>query len=897
MNENRSPIPSRLYNAAKGGHVAGTADIIDDDKGKTQDVINKETDSALENRYTKEETYSKTELNNLITTPSQEYVTVVATDETTDVTDILPATGAADTIYRVGSWDGSQYDASVYSEYSWNGSGYQFLSKKQYGVDDKPTAGSDNLVKSGGVFEKELISLFTNENITSDHIKDTLCGNISIGNFTIYKDITGQTLLASKTYYIYVYLSDYDIQRAVLSIRNGDTIYYYNEIISSGNNAFKIQGKNIVICEFTPSADISNYRIQLQKNSESIVFCAVTIYDKKEILDATEKDLGNIAESINNFAIGLKWLNGYTDGGNNIIYNAEFLTAYFNQYGTYKIQYNDDKYQLYCRKGNGAFNEVSNNEDITFTEGVIASISVTDRNTSQIPLVEDLDLTISKLNLNKNEINISLENGVFDGGGGDVASSDCIRTQKIDCSEVSTIIVICPETMDILGNFETSYQQRINFKYFINAGVSISNPTGFVRFLFRRRNGSALQMSNLTEEERNGIRVFTIKGKNDVKLAAYNSSSAAKAKADIICTDANAQFILNACISCIGNIHIKLAGGTYNLYKLFYDNFGNACTLKTQDCFYNITNEIKLSYPFNSPWMGKDNAVIEMTQECFALCDSTTKTSMLLVPCRSSDGVSIYPLSRTYIYLEGLYILGYDYTKPIIMLDLAFSQATGIQYTNIRCDKYELDNGASEVHSFRVTPHIGCIGCRVGFGSNDGIKNNVKSVIVWYVGKGISCSGEHYVFEDVLTHHCYIGWAFGDYHTTGHFEHPNVMIGCSIEGCYRLMYLTKGGITTEGEFTPDSNNNLIASTLVCIGLSTEEVWRIPTEEEIEGQPVTARTLPILEVLKGAYRGRIELDYLGSNIFENGSGRAFTWRQYKYGQTVIGHGNTIDETYG
>lgn len=130
MSENRSPIPSRLYNAAKGGHVAGTADIIDDDKGKTQDVINQETDNALENRYTKEETYSKTELNNLITTPEQEYVSVVATDQTTAATDVLPVTGAADTTYRVGNWDGTQYNDSVFSEYAWNGSAYVKLSTK-----------------------------------------------------------------------------------------------------------------------------------------------------------------------------------------------------------------------------------------------------------------------------------------------------------------------------------------------------------------------------------------------------------------------------------------------------------------------------------------------------------------------------------------------------------------------------------------------------------------------------------------------------------------------------------------------------------------------------------------------------------------------------------------------
>lgn len=245
MSEHMMPIPSRIYNAAVGGHICGTEDIIDDDKNKTQKQINSEVEESLgtggsvdsriasavatetlraqtaeADRYTKSETYTKEEVHNLITTPGQEYVTVTATDQTTAVTDVLPATGAADTTYRVGNWDGTQYNDSVFSEYAWNGSAYIKLSTKsqvgevydisvnhadtkyadlaaalgtnganipqslrkggmsvkfvlssdnkyvQYrlmadgwsttesdwqGVDEEPTAGSENLVKSGGV--------------------------------------------------------------------------------------------------------------------------------------------------------------------------------------------------------------------------------------------------------------------------------------------------------------------------------------------------------------------------------------------------------------------------------------------------------------------------------------------------------------------------------------------------------------------------------------------------------------------------------------------------------------------------------------------------------------------------------------------------------------------------
>ena len=89
-------------------------------------------EGELEDTYRKNETYSKTELDNLITTPNVLYVTVIATNGTTDVTTLLPATGAADTVYRVGNWDGTQYDTTMYALYAWNGSAYVCLSVRSF---------------------------------------------------------------------------------------------------------------------------------------------------------------------------------------------------------------------------------------------------------------------------------------------------------------------------------------------------------------------------------------------------------------------------------------------------------------------------------------------------------------------------------------------------------------------------------------------------------------------------------------------------------------------------------------------------------------------------------------------------------------------------------------------
>ena len=66
MTEITVPIPARIKNKATNGHVAGTEDIYDDAKGKTQKEINEDLENAIGSCYTKEETYSKEEIDALI---------------------------------------------------------------------------------------------------------------------------------------------------------------------------------------------------------------------------------------------------------------------------------------------------------------------------------------------------------------------------------------------------------------------------------------------------------------------------------------------------------------------------------------------------------------------------------------------------------------------------------------------------------------------------------------------------------------------------------------------------------------------------------------------------------------------------------------------------------------
>lgn len=749
---------------------------------------------------------------------------------------------------------------------------------------DVTVPNTEFLLKEDTLF-KEIVKNDIRTNIIYNNDISILKGNLG------YKII--KNLKSSTRYYFYVGGNKEcaELSNLAINLKNSnDTTILNRKVIYYQQNYF-LMGNTVFYEFFVDIVEDDDYTLTISKDGNAITLNVIIAENIPLPHYITDKIYSHLQNTTGDYSFGLRWYNASTNGANQLVPSEGRITSYFQDKGTFRIEYDDSNYQLYCRKDSGSSDEVSNGSIITFSAENIVSFSIKNKNTTQRPIIEDVKLIITKINVNKNEVSLQLENGSFDGSGSDRENATRIRSQKIYCDGKSLVIAICPDSMSIQCNLETDNITRRNLGYYINAGVSISYPIGFVRFSFARNDGSILNIDNLTEAERSGIHVYAIEGQTDgkISLAAYNSPDYIKNKADFVCTDANAQYILNACLSCIGSLNIMLYRGSYNLYKLFSDRFGRKCALKTQDALFGVIGKIKLE--------GESNRVsnIFMTEDCFNLYDSNIKGSLISVPCRNEDGVSTYPLSDTYITIKDIDIKCYDYTKPIVGLDVVFSQETKITDVNYRADGYNSRGGLS---AFRTKPHVGCIGIRVGYGSNNGVCNFVKHCRSFYCYKGISCAGEHYVFEDVLTHHCYIGWAFGDYHTTGHFEHPNVMIGCSIEGCYRLMYLTKGGITTEGEFTPnyDGKVNLVYSTLVCIGLSTEEAWELPLDERVEGQPTTRLTLPILEVLKGAYRGRIELD-TATSVFENGSGRAFTWRKYSRGQTILGHGNTVDETYG
>ena len=299
MSEHREPIPSMIYNAAVGGHVTNSQQIIDENENKEQSQINAEVKKSLgtggsvderiaeegSKHYLKEETYNKSELNNMITTPNQEYMSFTATAETTAVTDILPDTGSADTTYRIGNWDGTQYNDSVFSEYAWNGSAYIKLStKSQVGEIYDISANHANTkyanlaaalgtngenipqsLRKGGISIK-FIQSSNNKYVQYRLMTDSF--NTTIYNWQGVEDVptNGSYNIVSSTG---IALS---IETAKAGIASNISPYYYN---SSSDNYILSDSEKIYIKNNLRAALKDNIVYRVNENWDNIVFLGI----------------------------------------------------------------------------------------------------------------------------------------------------------------------------------------------------------------------------------------------------------------------------------------------------------------------------------------------------------------------------------------------------------------------------------------------------------------------------------------------------------------------------------------------------------------------------------------------------------------------------------------------
>ena len=158
MEEHKINIPARLKNVSVGGHVAGVEDIIDDEQNKTQKQINKDVKDKLntiDGDVLVEKERAEAAESNLSSRLSD-----------VEARDALNIDGEGRT-FATGD-DFNNPDSIKRAKVATVGSIID-------STDDEPTAGSDNLVKSGAIYDVTLGALIRN-----DEMDEVLGGDVAV---------------------------------------------------------------------------------------------------------------------------------------------------------------------------------------------------------------------------------------------------------------------------------------------------------------------------------------------------------------------------------------------------------------------------------------------------------------------------------------------------------------------------------------------------------------------------------------------------------------------------------------------------------------------------------------------------------------------------------------------
>lgn len=461
----------------------------------------------------------------------------------------------------------------------------------------------------------------------------------------------------------------------------------------------------------------------------------------------------------------------------------------------------------------------------------------------------------------------TLTNATLDGDTIDVVDSNIGVSTPI-YKEKALYVVSFPSNIKAMYNIreKKSVENRVTIE--TSSPFLVKNDSEF-RVTFFRADGKPLTKASPWFDTI--INIYKVPTAESYDITIAQKDTQYENTASIVVDDSNATHILAALFGSYHSIKALVYPGNYNLNNLYA--ITDKCHAVLPFCNYNINSG------------SKERRLISI-HGMYAGCPQTENSVNFVVSSSLhskflDSGVNNFLIGGNYDYgavisrlstsvdFKNINIIGYGYDKPVTYVDTSRCLSTQIENVNVRSWAEHL----TDYVAFDNTPNTECCGIRVGRGSNYGIGNYVKHLNVWYCGKGIACNGEHFIFEDVKTHHDYIGFYFGDKPTVGKLEHTNTMIGCSIEGCYRLMVLSKNGVITEQDFVIDDTNNMLRSTLDVFSLSTEKSWIVPTNEDNGGTKQT--TLPILEIVKGAYRGRMELENY-KTPFEKGSGANFLW---------------------
>lgn len=357
-------------------------------------------------------------------------------------------------------------------------------------------------------------------------------------------------------------------------------------------------------------------------------------------------------------------------------------------------------------------------------------------------------------------------------------------------------------------------------------------------------------------------------GVYDFVVAASNSSDKDKALADIVCDGTNDEVeiecAVNCNVTCSHNARVLLLPGDYNIdsFKAVRDGVtagvGNCAVTMYRSVLGGREYSVKIEGRYKEYKYIFSSTRLLVSEACYnGLTDGVEYSIIGALRVGATNLGQMYNMFN--LDVQNLFISTFGREKAIVAVDGIGT--TQFSAENVHVTRYETTGWDFSIYFDTDPPATGLIGIRAGCGSNRGVGNYIKGCRIIGMYEGIALVGEHFIVQDCNVHHCWYGFSIGNYNVRTNLEHPNIFIGFSIEGCRYLGLLNRYGATEESEASYPTQ------TLIYIGGSTETNVRF-------SDGTSTVTGPIKEIVKGAYTGRVETDFVLANpIFAaDGSGK-------------------------
>ena len=267
------------------------------------------------------------------------------------------------------------------------------------------------------------------------------------------------------------------------------------------------------------------------------------------------------------------------------------------------------------------------------------------------------------------------------------------------------------------------------------------------------------------------------KSGHDVYVAAADSYSADKERADLVCTGKNDQLTIQRAINALkrnGTVH--LAAGNYYIDDFLKTDAGPHYAIKTNDhSKIKITGSERANGPFDPKKPSLTGSRIVVTQKCYDQLSDTTQYAVI----RGDTKDDYNAIMSQELTINNLTIWLPDNQKPIICIDGAFLGALNVDACRLGTPHY---NRSWEPDQTLHVGVDGCIGIRGLQGSNNGSETIFKSTYAVGLGVGFELSGEHLVCIQLGAIGNKYGYRFNAYqHKFGCWCHPITLINCCDE--------------------------------------------------------------------------------------------------------------------